>query len=91
MKPYKVVINTTVGNLRFLSGGTKQTYPVLSCNYIVWVNSCLCTVQSIKELLPLLCRQGVDILPDNRWLPHVALGAGPAKLAVTTVIASKVS
>lgn len=44
MKPDKVVVNTTVGNLWFISTRTKQTPPVLSCNDVVGVNGCLGTV-----------------------------------------------
>lgn len=33
----------------------------------------------------------MDILPEYSWLPLLTVGAGPAKLAVSTVITSEVS
>lgn len=33
----------------------------------------------------------MDILPEDTWLPLLTVGAGPAKLAVSTIITSKVS
>ena len=64
---------------------------MLRGDHVVRVWGVLRKVQGAQELLPLLSGQRMDILPDNQWFLLITVGAGPAKLAVSTVIAGKVS
>lgn len=91
MEPHKEIINAAVGNLWFCPIGPKQTEPVLRGDHIVGVRGVLCEVQGTQELLPLLRTQGMDVPSNNWWFLLITVGANPAKLAVSTVIASEVS
>lgn len=91
MEPYKEVVNAAVGDLWLRPVGPEQTQPVLRGDHIVGVCGVLREVQGTQELLPLLRRQKVNVPSHDQRFLLVTVGASPAKFAVSTVIASKVS
>lgn len=91
MLPHEEVVDWDIGKLRISSVWTQDSQPVL-CGYdIVWVDGGLSQFQSVQKLLQLLGGQGVDVLTHHRSSPLVTVGAGPAKLTLTTVVTSKVT
>lgn len=91
MEPYKEIVDAAVGDLWLRPIGPKQAQPVLCGDHVVGVCGVLREVQSTQELFPLLRGQRVNVPSYHQWFLPVTVGASPAKLAVSTVIASKVS